>query len=128
MGSNPIVSTMLDSHFLPQISLYRNLLTIKGISKSRAKQICNSLGVSTLLPLSQLPSHKSSILTNLLADLERSPSIGRNLDLFIKDRIETLILINTHRGRRIRYGYPAHGQRTSSNAKTCRHSRKFFLL
>lgn len=128
MGSNPIMSIMLDSNFNSKKSLYYNLKTIKGISSYKAQTICNTLGVSTVFILKDLSSRKLSQLSNILADLERDPTIYRNLDLNLKDRIDTLIKINTHRGRRIKYGYPARGQRTSTNAKTSRKTRNQFYL
>jgi ribosomal protein S13 len=42
------------------------------------------------------------------------------LKTFNKNNILTLITLNSYRGRRIKQGYPARGQRTRSNAKTAR--------
>jgi len=122
------MSIMLDSYFNPQLSLYLNLKTIKGISSSKARHICSSLGLSTSFLLKNLSSRQLSLLSSILSDLERDPTIYRNLQLNIKERIDTLIKINTHRGRRIRYGYPARGQRTSSNAKNSKYTRSLFHI
>ena len=41
-----------------------------------------------------------------------------------KERIKELIVKNSYRGRRIKQGYPARGQRTRTNARTRRGSKK----
>lgn len=41
-----------------------------------------------------------------------------NLDEFKKDSIKMQVSLNSLRGKRIKQGFPVHGQRTRSNAKT----------
>ena len=82
-----------------------------------------------------------NLLSSILTNLKRESHLGmkegneyflkkiiidRNLSLTFKEKINEQIKLNTHRGRRIKYGFPAHGQRTSSNAKTAKKTKKLF--
>jgi ribosomal protein S13 len=44
---------------------------------------------------------------------------------YIKNNIHNLIKINAYRGRRLKHGYPARGQRTRTNAHTAKRLNKF---
>jgi len=139
---------MLEKNFKKEFTLFKNLKNIKGISNSSANFICKKLGVSSFIIYKDLSKKKINKLSSILTSLKRNSSlenndslipsshsrnpkkwnliIDRNLSLTFKENINKLIQLNTHRGRRIKYGYPAHGQRTSSNAKTAKKTKKLF--
>ena len=124
---------MLEKNFKKEFTLFKNLNNIKGISNSSAFYICTKLGVSPKILYKELSKKKITKLSSILTNLKRDSAldtkkiiIDRNLFMNIKENINKLINLNTHRGRRIKYGYPAHGQRTSSNAKTAKKTKKLF--
>lgn len=133
---------MLEKKFKKELTLFKNLKNIKGISNSSANYICNKLGVNSYIIFKDISKKKINKLSSILTSLKRNSSlenweytsrkseknwniiIDRNLSITFKENINKLIQLNTHRGRRIKYGYPAHGQRTSSNAKTAKKTKK----
>ena len=59
-------------------------------------------------------SHKKAPLSPLASPIELA------LDEYTKSNIVESIKLNTYKGRRFKYGYPVHGQRTRCNARTAR--------
>ena len=107
------------------LTLFRHLKTIKGISDYWANKICLQVGVNKTVLYKDLSDHKLELLETLLSQLKRSDKlIQRNLDVQVKNSIQKLISLNCYRGRRIKLGLPAHGQRTWSNAKTSKRIRR----
>jgi len=51
-------------------------------------------------------------------------SIKGDLQRIIKQRIDNLVSIKSYRGIRQRQGLPVRGQRTHTNARTCKSLRK----
>ena len=132
---------MLEKNFRKEFSILKNLKKIKGISNASANFICLKLGVSPQILYKDISKRKLNLLSSILTNLKRESHLGmkegneyflkkiiidRNLSLTFKDKINEQIKLNTHRGRRIKYGFPAHGQRTSSNAKTAKKTKKLF--
>lgn len=129
---------MLEKNFKKEETLYKNLKTIKGISHSSAIKICQQLGLNYYIIYNNISKKKLNKLSSILTNLKRSTQssdpthvrvcraklIDRNLKLITKENINKLIELNTYRGKRIKYGYPANGQRTSSNAKTAKQTKK----
>lgn len=106
------------------LTVYRHLLTIKGIGNLHANLICESLGISNKTKLTEISNDRFENLNRLIANLRKNASpgfkfnIGHSLSKEWESAIQRLIMINSHRGRRIKQGYPARGQRTRSNAVT----------
>ena len=132
---------MLEKNFRKEFSILKNLKKIKGISNASANFICLKLGVSPQILYKDISKRKLNLLSSILTNLKRESHLGmkegneyflkkiiidRNLSLTFKEKINEQIKLNTHRGRRIKYGFPAHGQRTSSNAKTAKKAKKLF--
>tara|TARA_B100000989_G_scaffold298753_1_gene289617 strand:- start:908 stop:1309 length:402 start_codon:yes stop_codon:yes gene_type:complete len=132
---------MLEKNFRKEFSILKNLKKIKGISNASANFICLKLGVSPQILYKDISKRKLNLLSSILTNLKRESHLGmkegneyflkkiiidRNLSLTFKEKINEQIKLNTHRGRRIKYGFPAHGQRTSSNAKTAKKTKKLF--
>lgn len=113
----------------PQFSVYKNLLSLKGIGPSTVKILLSSLGISNFTKFQDLPPFKVDILLHTLSSLKKSPSLqAYNLipqSLFIEKLLQKQLLDNitrlksnySYRGGRLSFGYPVRGQRTRSNAK-----------
>jgi small subunit ribosomal protein S13 len=93
------------------------LTKIFGIGISNAKQICKFLNIP------------NNVLTQELTELQKlniSTYIKQNFNVELKlkqqisENIETMIAINSVKGFRHRSNLPVRGQRTHSNAQTCR--------
>lgn len=125
---------MIENSLKKNKTLYKNLKSIKGISDKWALKICNNIGVNREIKLKELSIEKRNKLSSILTTLKKTSKtnnktnetdykkklIDRDVDITEKENIKTLINLNTYRGRRIKYGYPAHGQRTWSNGKTAK--------
>ena len=139
---------MFEIEWKNKVSVYRNLLQIKGISHTLANKICALLGISTNTIYSNLAPHKIDKLNTWISFFRKKstpinlgqldPSgitegsyvnknekitfgpILENLEEFKKENIKILISLNALRGRRYKQGYPVRGQRTRSNAITAK--------
>jgi len=124
-----------------QVSLYRNLLSLKGVGKKTAKQICSTLGISLHSKKSDISSSKREDLSKLLTEIQKQKLahtyvwkaqgqrrrlnegfnlLEDNLDIFEKKNFLRLLRIKAYRAIRMKSGYPVRGQRTRSNARISR--------
>ncbi len=94
---------------------------IYGIGKSRAKYICNFLDINYFCKLSDLNSNQLNLIRNKISSFLVEGDLRREVMLNIK----RLIDLNSYRGLRHRKHLPVRGQRTRTNAKTCRKLRNF---
>nr|YP_665699.1 ribosomal protein S13 [Mesostigma viride]AAL36738.1 ribosomal protein S13 [Mesostigma viride] len=95
------------------------LQKVFGLGKKNSIQICRSMGLHERMS----PKMSSKfILDSLQERLETS--LGNSLGAPLINRIhlnkERLIKISSYRGFRHHRGLPARGQRTRTNARTCR--------
>ena len=96
------------------------LTYIYGIGLTRSQSICNVLGLKYSIKVNQLSeSDLDNIRTevgkfNLEGDLRREVSMN----------IKRLMDLGTNRGIRHRRGLPVRGQRTSTNARTRKGSKR----
>ena len=116
------------------LNLLNYLLTLRGIGKFQANKICFSLGISQKTLIKEINTYKLDELNRLLANLRKIdnplskvnkfemnyPPIGLNLTRYEEKNILRAININSYKGRRLKTGFPARGQRTRSNANTCK--------
>lgn len=94
-----------------------SLTTIFGIGYSNANKICNSLNIphtTTLLDLTEFQKQ------NLITYIKKNFIIEAKLKQQIRTNIHNLIQTNSVKGFRHRNKLPVRGQRTHSNAKTCK--------
>lgn len=96
------------------------LCRIYGIGKPLSKQICDDLGISTGLRVSQLTPLHIDMIGQLLP---HAYTIGSDLQSETRIRKERLVIISSYRGIRHSQGLPVRGQRTHGNAQTTRRSR-----
>lgn len=131
-------------------SVIYNLKLIQGINEFQAKKICDSLGISESTKGNQLRTQKEDELNRFVAKIRKietplSPTnetgkrilidkfgnlnfspIGKNFINFRKKGVNRAISINSFKGRKLKLGLPARGQRTRSNANTAKKLNRSF--
>lgn len=96
------------------------LMSIYGIGKSRARLICMRVGINGYKKLNQLS--ESNI--DKLRDEVNKYLVEGDLRRVVTSNIKRLIDLGTYRGLRHRRHLPVRGQRTRTNARTCKGPRK----
>jgi small subunit ribosomal protein S13 len=102
------------------ISIRRALVQLSGIGSFLANQICDQLGFAYTLRLKDLQYFQQDRLLHILNEYY---IFDIQLRIRTKQNIKRLLQIKSYRGHRFRDGLPVRGQRTHTNAQTCR-SRK----
>ena len=90
------------------------LTSIYGIGISRAKSICDKVGISAFIKVSELKDGEIMAVQNLINEFEVEGDLRRRIAINIK-RLKD---IKCYRGMRHRLSLPVRGQRTRTNAKT----------
>lgn len=93
------------------------LTKIFGIGISNAKRIVNILNIPSMIKVSELTENQKM---NISAYIKQNFVVEMKLKQQIQENIQNLITINTVKGFRHRCKLPVRGQRTHSNAKTCK--------
>lgn len=94
---------------------------VYGIGRARAKQISEQ----TNIPLDKMVGELTEDeLVRLRAVVEGDYTVEGDLRRDVRQNIQRLIEINCYRGYRHRRGLPVRGQRTKTNARTRRGSRR----
>ena len=94
---------------------------VYGIGRSRAKQIAEQ----TNIPLDRMVGDLTEEeLVRLRAVVEGDYTVEGDLRRDVRQNIQRLIEINCYRGFRHRRGLPVRGQRTRTNARTRRGSKR----
>ncbi|QCI16151.1 30S ribosomal protein S13 [Buchnera aphidicola] len=96
------------------------LTAIYGIGKKRSKLICLMSNVSEHSKIIDLNEEQLELLRIHVAKYVTEGDLRRERTLNIK----RLIDLNCYRGLRHRRNLPVHGQRTKTNARTCKGPRK----
>lgn len=96
------------------------LMSIYGIGKSRARLICLNVGISECKKLDQLSERN----IDKLRDAIDKYVVEGDLRRVVASNIKRLIDLGTYRGLRHRRNLPVRGQRTRTNARTCKGPRK----
>ncbi len=96
------------------------LKSIYGIGFSRAKLICDLSNVDYFIKVKDLDVLKINKIREKISNFIVEGDLRREVMLNIK----RLIDINCYRGLRHRKKLPTRGQRTKTNAKTCKKIRK----
>lgn len=95
--------------FAPFFSLY-------GAKQHSKAVIINKFGVNSRLPLHFIKTGNSTQLSNIYSNA----LVGKKLQMQIKDNISFLKNLRTFKGLRHKASLPVRGQRTHTNAKTCK--------
>ena len=93
------------------------LISLYGIGKTRANQICLDLGLTPQLTIKNLTEIQQFAIAKKVKD---NFIIEGNLEEQIKQDINHHQTNGSQRGYRLRNGLPVRGQRTHSNANTAR--------
>ena len=94
---------------------------VYGIGRSRTKQIAEQ----TNIPLDKMVGELTEDeLVRLRAVVEGEYAVEGDLRRDVRQNIQRLIEINCYRGFRHRRGLPVRGQRTRTNARTRRGSKR----
>ncbi len=98
-----------------------SLQYIYGIGPSLSKKILGQTGINPDIKVSDLTEDEVNRLRELI---DREFSVEGELRKEVNLNIKRLIEIGSYRGIRHRFGLPVRGQRTRTNARTKRGSRK----
>lgn len=96
------------------------LIDIFGIGFTRANNICNKFNWPSNKKISDLSQKERSVL---LKYIKQNIKIETELKVELKNNFQKYLTNKSIKGFRLRNKLPVNGQRTHSNAKTC---RKFF--
>ena len=96
------------------------LTSIYGIGKTRAQQICAVAGVAPETLVKDLAEPEVADIRNAVAKFVVEGDLRRETSMNIK----RLMDLGCYRGIRHRRGLPLRGQRTRTNARTCKGPRR----
>ena len=99
------------------------LTKVYGIGEKTAYLICKKLGFSVNLKTKDLTQEQIEELIQLIESLNLT--LNNELKKLRSLNLKTLISIKSYRGLRRVRGLPVRGQRTHTNAKSSRKSRRF---
>jgi small subunit ribosomal protein S13 len=101
------------------------LTEIFGIGPKKALQICSRVGLGDNIEVHQLTKYQIYRINKISSQISLVDSelLRREIRIYIK----RLITISCYRGFRHKAGLPLRGQRTHTNARTCRRSREVFI-
>ena len=97
------------------------LTYLYGIGRTRALEVCDSLGLDRGMKASDLTEEQVTTLAN---HLQKEYTVEGNLRRQIAGSIGRLRDIGCYRGMRHRRGLPVRGQRTRTNARTRKGPKK----
>ena len=98
-----------------------SLTYLYGIGRSRAAQICQRTQIDPALRARELTESNVAAIVQVLQD---SFTVEGDLRRQVAQNIRRLIAIGSYRGLRHRRGLPARGQRTKTNARTRKGTKK----
>jgi len=96
------------------------LMSIYGIGKKRSKLICLSIGIAENIKIKCLTEDQIELLRDEISKFIVEGDLRREINLNIK----RLVDLGCYRGLRHRKNLPVRGQRTKTNARTRKGSRK----
>ena len=115
------MASILNTYLKEEKQLNIALCGIFGIGKNLSKQICDQLGVNETLCLNKLTESQIEQISQIL---NQNYCVGVELKQKTRQTLQRLIRIASYRGFRHIQGLPTRGQRTHTNARNARHSRR----
>ncbi len=97
------------------------LTYIYGISRTSSNKI---LRLAAINPDTRVKNLTEGEISRISAILQKDYRVEGDLQREVSSNIKRLIEIGSYRGLRHRKGLPARGQRTSTNARTCKGAKK----
>lgn len=113
---------LLETNLPESKSILIALTKIYGIGHSTASLICKKLGFSINLKIKDLTQEQKAEILNLVDS--SNLVLNNELKKFNSLILKNLISIKSYRGLRRVRGLPVRGQRTHSNAKSARRSKR----
>lgn len=103
-------------------SLEANLISIPGMSRKTALAVCQGVGFSPRSLWNSLEPAQKRRLQEWMQDFfsKEGRLVGVDYRRARQKGKESLIQMGSFRGIRLRLGLPVRGQRTKTNARTCR--------
>jgi small subunit ribosomal protein S13 len=98
-----------------------SLQYIYGVGRSQSYKILDRAGIDPVIKVKDLTEEEVNRLRDII---DKQYRVEGELRKEINLNIKRLVEIGSYRGQRHRHGLPAHGQRTRTNARTKRGSRK----
>ena len=115
---------ILETEVLGKKSIFFSLTKIYGLGNSQVRLICKKLGFSQNMTLLDLTEEQ---LLDLVEFVSKSGLvITKDLKKYQSILFQHKINIRCYKGLRRAIGLPVRGQRTHTNAKTCKRFRKSF--
>lgn len=99
------------------------LASIFGISRNTSIKICRQLGVPYTIAIQDLSSPKK----NYIEGYFRHRPLGIDLQRRVQNKVSDKIRFGGYSGLRLSQGLPSRGQRSKTNAQTCKKKFKFKL-
>jgi small subunit ribosomal protein S13 len=99
------------------------LSSIFGISRSTTMRICRQLGVPYTTSIQDVPSTKREYIENYF----KPRPLGIDLQRRVQNKVSDKIRFGGYSGVRLSQGLPSRGQRSKTNAQTCKKKFKFKL-
>ena len=96
------------------------LTAIYGIGRTRARKICETVGIATTTKMKDLTDTEMDKLRDEVGKFTVEGDLRREITMNIK----RLMDLGCYRGQRHRKGLPVRGQRTRTNARTRKGPRK----
>ena len=95
------------------------LRKIYGVGPSRANKACDSVGIERSTRVKDIAEDKLAEIRKVLEEYTLQGDLRRQVAMSIKHLRD----LGSYRGRRHRMGLPLRGQKTKTNAKTCKRRR-----
>jgi len=108
---------IVKKQFPARVKLYRALLATYGLGMTRVKTLVARYGGTLRVRISQLNRKKIRHLNRFVS---RRYILGHDLKRIAQRVIKAHKLVGSYKGLRFKQGLPSNGQRTRSNANTCR--------
>lgn len=127
VGSIPTISNYLLMVYILRTHLKKKYLIqalkdVYGLGNSLSFRLCQSLGFQKHFLLKEITDEDIYHIDQLLENSRLA--IKSDLQRAVKQKIDHLVSIKSYRGIRHRQGLPVRGQRTHTNARTCKNLRK----
>ena len=99
------------------------LSSIFGISRFTSMRICRQLGIPYTSTIQDVPSTKRDYIEIYF----RHRSLGIDLQRRVQNKVSDKIRFGGYSGLHLSQGLPSRGQRSKTNAQTCKKKFKFKL-
>lgn len=111
---------LLNRSFSSKKNIRQALQNIRGLGTFYSGQICDLLGIGPNMAFADISNKHFKRLQRLV---QAKYFTGQDLENLIRQDVQRYVTIGSVRGIRHTLGLPVRGQRTRTNAQTCRKRR-----